>query len=182
MKNYLITGIAGTGKSTVGELLAEKGYRVMEFDGSPSDKILFRLPYRQRYDRRTDEVSQFVRGSGWEELQHVDWRVDRQKLLPELEGPDDQIQFVCAFANNWTEFKADFDGMFLLEVDSSTVEQRLLTRTSGDWGRKHPEELRHVIETAAHFNKSLEDLGAVIINAELSVDEVVTKILSSIDK
>lgn len=40
MKNYLITGTAGSGKSTVCEMLANKGYCVLEFDGTPSERII----------------------------------------------------------------------------------------------------------------------------------------------
>jgi adenylate kinase family enzyme len=180
MKNYLITGIAGTGKSTVGEALAEKGYRVMEFDGSPSDRVIFKQQYRRTFDKRTDQLSGFVRGSGWQELQHVEWRVDRHKLLPDIEGPEDQVQFICAYADNWREFRSDFDGIFLLEVGQPIIEQRLLNRTSGDWGRKHPEELKHAIETAAKFNYSLKQLGAITINAEAPVGEIVDQILKQI--
>ena len=181
MKNYLITGTAGSGKSTVSEALADKGYRVLEFDGAPSERIIFRKEYRQRFDRRTNQPSGFVRGSGWGELQHVEWRVDRDRLLPDLEGPDSEIQFVSGYANNWQDFTDDFDGIFLLEVGQSIIEQRLLARTVGDWGRKHPEELQHAIETASAFSDSLKQLGAVAINAEMPVDEIAAHIIAAID-
>lgn len=91
------------------------------------------------------------------ELQHVDWRVDRNKLLRDLDGPDNEVQFVSGYANNWQDFSDDFDGIFLLEVSKSTNERQLLNRTVGDWGRKHPEDLRHALETASEFNNSLKN-------------------------
>jgi hypothetical protein len=114
-------------------------------------------------------------------LQYVDWRVDRELLLPDLEGPENQIQFISGYANNWHDFKDDFDGIFLLEVGQSIIEQRLLNRTSGDWGRKYPEELQHAIETVADFNDSIKQLGATAMNAEAPVDEIVAGILTIIE-
>lgn len=180
MKNYLITGTAGSGKSTICEALANRGYRVLEFDGAPSEKVIFRKEYRKKFDKRTGQPSSFARGNGWDELQYVDWRVDRDKLLPDLEGPDGDIQFVSGYANNWQDFRNDFDGIFLLEVSRSTTEKRLLNRTAGDWGRKHPEELRHTLETASEFNNLLKKHGAISINAEQPVEEIVNYILATI--
>lgn len=179
MRNYLITGIAGTGKSTVSEELAHRGYRVIEFDGQPSGNIVFRK-YRQKFDKRTEQPAAYVRGSGWEELQHIVWKVDPALLRPDLKGPDDAIQFISGYADNWSEFKDDFAGIFLLETKPSVIEERLLTRTSGDWGRQHPEELKHAIDTAQSFNDSLRRLGASTLDAEMSITEIADQILSDI--
>lgn len=172
MKNYLITGIAGTGKSAIGDALAAKGYRVPETDSAPNNKVI----YRYRVDPRTGNISTFQRGSGWEELRHVIWKVDPKILRPDLTGPDNEIQFVCGYANNWNDFRDDFDGIFLLSAPSSIIKDRLLNRTTGDWGRKHPEELKHAIETADDFNNSVKQLGAIIIDSEKPIDEIVKKI------
>ena len=180
MKNYLITGIAGTGKSTIGEVLVRKGYRVIEFDGFPSDGVILRK-YGTKFDRRTNQPSGYKRGDGWEELQYVNWRIDREQLLPDLQGPSGLVQFICGYADNWEEFRNDFDKIFLLEVDPATVAKRLLSRSSGDWGRKYPEGLKHATQKAKEFNNSLVRLGATSINADANVDEIVAIILKSIE-
>lgn len=181
MRNYLITGIAGTGKSRVSNELAKKGYRVIEFDGFPEEGIVFRK-YRDRFDRRTGERSTYERGSGWNELQHVQWKVDRDMVLTDLLGPHDAIQFIAGYADNWAEFKDDFDGIFLLRANSETIKERLLTRTSGDWGRRHPEEMKHALETAESFNSSVRGLGAISIDAERPVDEIVDAIIKAVNR
>lgn len=176
MKNYLITGIAGTGKSAVGDALLAKGYRIVETDRVSGNKIV----YRQRNDSRNNQPSTYQRGDGWAELQHVRWQIDPDKLRPDLQRSDSEIQFVCGYADNWADFRDDFDGIFLLEAGPSIIRERLLTRVTGDWGRKHPEELRHAVETAQEFNNSIKLLGATVIDAEKPVDDIVAQILHSI--
>lgn len=176
MKNYLITGIAGIGKSAVGEALKTKGYRILETDEIPGNKVI----YRQRFDSRTGEESTFQRGNGWEELQYITWKVNPELLRPDLIGPEGETQFVCGYANNWDELKEDFDGIFLLEASQSTVEDRLLNRTTGDWGRKYPEELKHATETAQSYNNSVIQLGAIVLDAEKPIEDIVKQISKSL--
>ena len=175
MKNYLITGIAGTGKSAVGDALAAAGYDILETDRIPANKVR----YRNRFDSRTGKPSEFERGAGWEELQHVQWKIN-DSIIPELTRDDETIQFVCGYANNWDEYKDYFDGIFLMAASKSTIQERLLTRTTGDWGRKHPEELKHALETADDFNKSILELGATALDAELPVETSVQVIIHAI--
>lgn len=174
MKNYLITGIAGTGKSAVGDMLAQKGYWIIEIDRVDGNKLI----YRTRYDVRTNEPSTFKRGDGWQELQHVRWCINADVLRKELQAHQNETVFVCGYANNWDELAQDFDGIFLLEANSKTIQDRLLTRTTGDWGRKYPEELQHALETAREYNESIEKLGATVIDAEQSLDTIVAIIES----
>ena len=176
MQNYLITGIAGTGKSTVGGALATRGYKILETDRVPDNST----NYRVQFDARTNEPSTYKRGDGWDELQHVRWNIKRDLLLREL-NKGAGLQFVCGYANNWDEFKEDFDGIFLLVASPSTTKDRLLHRTTGDWGKKHPEELKHALETAAEFNRSILGLGAVAIDAEQPIDSVVKNILETVE-
>lgn len=173
MKHYLITGIAGTGKSAVGAELKRSGYAVLETDRVPENSTV----YRRRYDKRTGSKSDYLRGSGWDELQHVEWRIDIDALRNELGGDGDEIRFVCGYANNWSDLKDVFEGIFLLEASSEVVKHRLLNRITGDWGRKHPEELRHVLETANSYNESIKKLGATVLDAEQPIDILAKKIL-----
>ncbi|MEO5948873.1 MAG: AAA family ATPase [Candidatus Saccharimonas sp.] len=176
--NYLITGIAGTGKTTVGECLASKGFSVIEFDGFPSENISLNLDLRKHFDKRTGELSGFVRGSGWDELQHVEWKVDHEGLMTQLDREKAEINFVSGYADNWPEFKNDFNGIFLLTTSPSIIEQRLANRVNGDWGRIHPEELKHALDTAEEFNSSILELGAIAIDTNQSVDDIASQIIS----
>jgi uridine kinase len=177
-RNILITGIAGSGKSTVCEELAAMGYRVIEFDGSPSKNIIHR-DYRKKFDRRTGRPALYERGSGWESLQHIDWKIDRDLLLSDLHNSSGDMQFFSGYANNWSDFANDFDLIILLETEPDVIKRRLLSRTTGDWGRRHPEEMRHALETVEDFNESVKKLGAITIAANQSVREVVTQILTA---
>ncbi len=181
MKNYLITGTAGTGKSAIGEVLVSKGYRVLEFDGNSKSTVILK-EYRQRFDTRTNQPSEYKRGDGWDEIQYVKWKVDADKLRSELQGSENEVQFVCGYANNWGELKNDFDGMFVLVASPDTIKSRLLNRTSGDWGQKHPEELKHAVDTAQDFNNTMIGLGAIAISAEQPINDIVSEIIENIQR
>lgn len=177
MKHFLITGIAGTGKSAIGSELKRCGYTVVETDRVPENSTVF----RHRYDKRTGNKSDYSRGSGWDELQHVEWKIDADFLRSELSDRSNDIRFVCGYANNWSELADVFDGIFLLEVSPETVRHRLLNRTSGDWGKKYPEELRHALETADTYNESIKRLGATVLDAEKPVSVLVNQIVDFVE-
>lgn len=176
MKNYLITGIAGTGKSAVARELHKASYRILETDNVEGNRTI----YRRRYDKRSGELSKFQRGDGWQELMHVMWHIDASELAKDLVGPDNDVQFVCGYANNWNEMKSHFDAIFLLVADAATIEDRLLNRKTGDWGRKHPEELKHALETARQYNEEMMKIGAIPIDAHQPLDSITKQIISRI--
>lgn len=178
MSNYLITGIAGTGKSAVGETLARHGYDVIETDRVDSNQVV----YRHRIDVRTQEPSEFQRGEGWDALRYVRWRVSADTLRNAIQDTNGRVRFVCGYANNWDELAGDFDAIFLLEAKPETIKDRLLNRVTGDWGKKYPEELKHALETATEYNESIRKLGAIAIDADKSLDYVVTTILNAINQ
>ncbi len=151
MKRVLLTGMSGTGKSTVIEKLSELGYAAVDLDH----------PDWSEYDEERDWI----------------WREDRvQKLLTDFDG---DILFVSGCATNQVKFRSMFDYIILLSAPREVIVERLRSRTNNPYG-KRPEELAEVfgyIETVEPF---LRRAAHCEIVTTVPVDEVVSKILRAV--
>lgn len=162
MNNYLIEGLSGTGKTTVGEELLKRGFRVIDADkafgyyGDPKTK----LPTKNK--------------------SQINWLWDKDKIKQELDGVED-VTFISGGAMNQNEFMQHFAKVFTLYVDDDTLKNRLLSRTNNDFGKK-PKDLTQQLE----WNKGTIDYakqrGTILIDATKPVEAVVDEILSYIKK
>lgn len=162
MNDYLIEGLSGTGKTTVGEELSRRGFRVLDADkafgfyGDPETG----LPSETR--------------------SQLNWLWDKVKLEQELKDSK-EITFVCGGAMNQEDFKDYFTKIFTLYVDDETLKHRLLNRTNNDFG-KEAEDLARQLE----WNKGTliwaKERGTTPIDASKPLETVVDKILSYVNK
>src|SRR5919199_656337 len=121
MKRVLLTGMSGTGKSTVISELAARGYKAIDTD--------------------TDEWSEWVMVAGpsgaGEEPDWV-WRDDCINRL--LCTEDAEVLFVSGCKSNQGKFYPQFDHVILLSAPVPLLLERVATRTTNPYG-KHPDEL-----------------------------------------
>ena len=172
MKRVLITGMSGTGKSTVIAALAARGYRAVDAD--------------------TDEWSHWVdTGSGdaeaagaaepdpvWGNRDWV-WREDRvaRLLSTEDEGGDDpSVLFLSGCAINQGKFYARLDHVILLSAPAEVIMQRLATRTTNTYG-KSPEEVQRVLGHIQSVEPLLRRRATLEIDTSAPVDDVVESIV-----
>jgi dephospho-CoA kinase len=121
MKRILLTGMSGTGKSTVIRELRARGYQAIDMDE----------PGWSEYGPDGDWV----------------WREDRIRARLSLE--DGKVLFVSGCASNQGKFYSQFDEIILLSAPAAVIVERLTTRTNNPYG-KHPDELAatlHYLET-----------------------------------
>jgi hypothetical protein len=117
----LITGMSGTGKSTVLGELAGRGHRVVDLDD----------------DGWSVEVAASD-GSGIEQL----WREDR---LADLLATDvDAPLFIAGCASNQGLFYDRLRAVVLLSVPVSVLNERLATRDTNGFG-KQPQDLDRIL-------------------------------------
>src|SRR5262245_43913870 len=120
MLRVLVTGMSGTGKSTLLDRLAARGYKTVETDGHPS---LLRFVQRAEGERQVGQDGECM----WHE-EHV------QQLLS---TEDAEVLFVSGTVRNQGKFYPQFDHVILLSAPVPVIVERLATRTNNPYG-KHP--------------------------------------------
>ena len=171
IRNYLIEGVSGTGKTAVAEELQRRGYHVLHGDRE--------LKYRG--DPKTgNPVSEPAHKSEMEKAlwqqKHLLWDIDKVKSV--IADHSIPISFFCGGSRNFHRFIDLLDGVFVLEVDDlDTLYRRLderVARDPTDWGGK-PEEK----ELVERLHRTKEDLpkGGVVIDATAPIERVVDEIL-----
>ena len=156
IRNYLIEGVSGTGKTSVCHELRRRGFQAINGDRE--------LAYQG--DPETGEpLDGFAHG-------HHIWNVDKVRAL--AADQSHAASFFCGGSRNWHRFIDLFDEVFVLEVDLETLMRRLATRPEDEWGGRASER-----EHAARLHATKEDnpkIG-VVIDATAPLARVVDEIL-----
>jgi hypothetical protein len=168
IKNYLIEGGSGTGKTTVAEELERRGYQVIHGDrtlayyghaetGEPMQAPLFK-----------DEADKVKWG-----YEHWIWPIARVKAL--IEDQTNAASFFCGHSANSGQFIDLFDQVFILEVDAQTLSGRLRKRPEDEFGGRAIER-----ELVMRLNETRECLptGAMNILSNVPIVLVVDEILA----
>lgn len=125
-KNILITGMSGSGKSTIAQELTEAGQRALDLDEVPD---LCTMYYK---DSKKPVMTEFENHNlAW--VQSVEWICDAKKLQDMVEKHT--ASFYCGSADNIDEILPIFDTVILLRADDQTFRHRLTHRTNNNWGR-----------------------------------------------
>jgi dephospho-CoA kinase len=155
VKRVLITGLSGTGKSSLISALASRGYKAVDTDWNPE------------WEEPTDSAE----GSGWL------WREDRIEAL--LETEDAEILFVSACVENQGKFYRWFDEIVLLSVSAEVTIERLAKRTNNPYG-KRPEQAAEVLAYRLTVEPSLRKSATIEIDTSRPLEAVVETLISSV--
>ena len=150
MKRVLITGMSGTGKSSLIAELAVLGYKAVDTD------------------------------AGWCEPQPDGrqlWREDAIQAL--LATEDTDVLFVTGCEENQVKFHPEFDHIILLTAPVEILTQRLATRTSNSFG-KSAEEYRRFLADLREVEPLLRAIADCEIDTTMPVSEVVRAILQAV--
>jgi dephospho-CoA kinase len=162
MKRILVTGMSGTGKSSVITELAARGYKAVDADSPEYSEWV--------------EVSGDTSALGSPEWGARDWmwREDRMQALLSTEDAD--LLFVSGCAANMGKFLPQFDHVILLSAPAEVIVERLATRTTNAYG-KRPEEVARTLELIESIEPMLRRVADHEIDASAPLDEVVTELL-----
>jgi broad-specificity NMP kinase len=168
IRNFLIDGVSGSGKTTAARELERRGYHVIHGDralayyGDPdTGEALGRPP-------ADPEPAELLR---W--YTRWIWPVAKVKSL--LADRSHSMTFFCGGSRNSHHFIDLFDRAFLLEIDLDTLHQRLAGRQGDEFGGTSTER---AIVVHVHATKDGLAKGALRIDATRPVEQVVDEILA----
>lgn len=159
VKRVLLTGMSGTGKSTVIEELAGRGYKAVDTDYHGLSELVS-VP--------DDEPTGLDPGQDWV------WREDRIQDL--LSTDDADVLFLGGCSPNQGKFYPRFDHVVLLTAPADVIVERLTTRTTNPYG-KRPEEVARVLELLHTVEPMLRRGAGHEVDTSVPLGQVVAQVL-----
>ncbi len=160
------------GKSSVIEELKKKG--ITAFDADVVDGLC------HWENNKSGERVEYYPGIGKAWLDENSYFCDVKKLkniLDESTGP----VVVSGLVRNQEKFLDLFDKVFLLRCDKEIFLHRLSNRKTNDFAKDKSEQ-EHVLGYQEEFETEMLERGAIPIDTSASLEEVVGKIISEIQK
>ena len=163
MKKIYITGVSGTGKTTIAHELEKRGFYAISIDEIPDLCSWVHQETREKHGGKdTPLTKEFVD-------QH-DWIVDVE-YLTELLGKASDTVFVLGMAGNQNEFLPMFDKILLLECSPETFFKRIDDRTDNDFG-KDPEIKAQILNRYQPYAQEMLSRGAISISTDRPIEVV----------
>jgi hypothetical protein len=168
VRNYLIEGVSGAGKTAVATELQRRGYQAIHGDRE--------LAYRG--DPQTGLPIAPDGGAPTADWISKHWIWDVEKVKAYIANQDEAVTFFCGGSRNFSKFIDLLDGVFVLEVDLDTMNRRIDARVAvdpTDFGAG-PEE--RALIARLHATKEDVPKNATVIDATAPIARVVDDILS----
>jgi shikimate kinase len=162
MKRILLTGMSGTGKSTIISELAVRDYKAVDLDCDMFSKWV-----------ELNGASE-TPGSPVESDRDWMWRADRVHELLSTENAD--MLFLSGCASNMGQFLPRFDHIILLSAPAAVIVERLKSRTNNPYG-KRPDQLARVLDLLQTVEPVLRRAATHEIDSSACLDEVVASVL-----
>jgi len=166
MKIY-VTGISGTGKTTMAKELEKRGFYAISIDEVPNLCFWINKKTKKKIEGEVELNKKFI--------DTHDWFCDTE-YLKKLINKGSDLVFVFGIASNQNDFLDLFDKTLLLQCKPETFISRIENRTDNDFGKDKTAQEK-ILGFYQNFENELLEKGAISITSEGSVEEVVENII-----
>ena len=164
-----ITGVSGTGKTTIANLLSQKGIKAYSLDEVPGlchwvNKIDGKIVnYEAKLDR------EFIESHSW---------ICNIEKLKQLINQNESV-VILGLADNQEEFLSFFDKIILLQCKPETFLNRIKERADNPFGQDKSAQ-EYLLDTYKAFEQKILENGAIAVNTEDPTQMVIEKIVKQI--
>lgn len=167
-KSVFITGIAGTGKTSIIIFLKQQGYIAY---GIEDLNGICRMINRETGETITHEI-----GSNLDAFKKYDWICDIKAVQDLMQKNRDGLIFYSGTAANVDDLLPLFDQVFLLQADKKELSRRLTERVNNSFGRSKVVQ-DWLFDQQAEWDKALIQKGAIPIDATQDIKIVASSII-----
>lgn len=165
----LITGISGTGKSTISNELKKRGFAAVDFSDIPD------LRYWRTKATKEKVTYSPVRDETWFDLHERICDIER---LRQILGQYEDVIISGLATGNMDEVVPLFDRVVLLQCNPETFVHRMKTREH-PYGKTEAERNR-MLEFQQTFEQKLLSLGAIPVSTEGTITDSVEAVIAHI--
>jgi hypothetical protein len=158
MARILVTGMAGTGKSSALAELGRRGYRVVDTTD----------PGWREYRKHVESTDELHRG---------EWLWVEERISGLLDSDDGRSLFVEGCVRNQSKFYDRFDAVVLLSAPVEVMLERVARRTTNNYG-KTPLERAMILVDLAEVEPLLRAGCTHELDASRPLDDVVADLIA----
>lgn len=158
MARILLTGMAGTGKSSALAELERRGYRVVDTDE----------PGWREYREYAEPIDELHRG---------EYLWDEEKMTELLDSDDGRSLVVGGGVRNQSKFYDRFDAVVLLSAPAEVMLERVARRTTNDYGKTDLERAE-ILADLAEIEPMLRQGCTHQVDAGRPLDDVVADLIA----
>lgn len=162
MTTILITGISGTGKSTLSKALADKGFKSIDLDST-------------EWSVWTEDITSSP-DLGTPVKENQDWIWNEEKVSHLLQSNKNDTLFISGCAENMGQFMPFIDCTVLLSASEKVIDHRLKTRTTNSYG-KTEEERQRVVEQKQTIEPVLRKIADYEFDSNQDLEELINKVV-----
>ena len=165
MTILLLTGISGTGKSTLTQALNDKDVKAIDLD-------------TPEWSMWTKDIQTPIE-LGPPVKEDSDWIWDEIKVKNLLNSHKNEHLILSGCAENMGEFLPYFDRIIVLTVSTDVLTHRLQNRTTNQYG-KDSLELERILKQKETIEPLLKTLSDIELDTDRQLESLIQRILSYI--
>ncbi len=173
-QSILISGVGGSGKTTLAHELKARGYETYDMEEAPD---LFQMIHKTTGDVVVD-LDTFD-NNDVENIKQYDWNINRNELKRLIAKQQDDVAFYCGIASNQDDVLNLFTKVIILVANPDTIITRLKSRKDNEHG--HTEDVRAwVLSWKDWWEDHALEKGGIAVEADADANTVADRLIAEV--